>query len=72
MNLHPHELATIVLNEIARNEARRRPRTYPHIRTIRSATLAELDDWFTNLRPPRTMAHIVKFELITKLMGELK
>ncbi len=72
MNLNLHELATIVLNEMARNEARRRPRTYPHIRAIMSATLAELDDWFTNLRSPKTTAHIAKFELITKRMGELK
>ena len=72
MNQHPHEIAMNLLNEMAINEARRRPRTYPHIARIRNASRKQLLELFNELPAPKTLRHLRKFKFIINRIKETR
>ena len=72
MNQHTHEIATNLFNMMARNQAKRRPRTYPHIARIRNASRPQLLKLFNDLPAPKTYRHIKKFELIINRIKETR
>jgi len=72
MNQHPHEIAMNLLNEMARNEAKCRPRTYPHIARIKNASRPQLLKLFNELPAPKTWRHLKKFEFIINRIKEMR